>query len=100
MTFIDNVIAAPQVQLFFVLGICAGAGCALSRYEKKNEMLVYVPLILLLPFPLAMTGFNIASLLVVVIYRGIGVFGFPFGWIAGGLIGFLLSLFLGRQRKN
>jgi hypothetical protein len=94
--------SAPQVKLWFPIGLIAGAFFGALCWGKPRTLfavtaiVIAPPAILLLP----LTGADVLAFILLVLYVMTGFIGFCVGWIPGLWIGCLYTFSFGRKQSD
>jgi hypothetical protein len=94
--------SAPQVKLWFPIGLIAGAFFGALCYGKPRTLFVVTavviapPALLLLP----LTRADVLLFILLVLYIMTGFIGFCVGWIPGLWIGCLYTFSFGRKQSD
>jgi hypothetical protein len=95
---------APQMQIWFFIGLLAGFAYGWYRYRSVQKLLVTTTLVAL---PLLLWaalyngyGLNVVTLFLVAIFFMLGVAGFGAGWLPGLLLGCLFGFLTDRNSSR
>jgi len=102
LQFLKGAVAAPQVQIWSLIGFVAGVFYGYFRYQRIDTLLLMTAMIvgpLLLYIALFNSvGMNPVTLFLTLIFGMLGFLGFPLGWLPGVLLGCVLAVLIDRNR--